>query len=105
MTAIKPIQPLQKIDSLSALQGVQKTNEGRTSVAIPFQTMFQDAVSSAQQADSNYQGKISDMVTGKSDNLHDIMIASKKASLSLDLVVELRNKLLDAYKEIMNTSV
>jgi len=41
------------------------------------------------------------LILGETDNIHDVMIASQKAELSLTFAVEVRNKILDAYKEIM----
>lgn len=41
------------------------------------------------------------LVTGEVDNIHEVMIASQKAEVSLTFAVEVRNKILDAYKEIM----
>ena len=38
---------------------------------------------------------------GKGHDLHDVMIAGEKADLSLRLLLQIRNKLLDAYQEIM----
>jgi flagellar hook-basal body complex protein FliE len=39
---------------------------------------------------------------GLSDNTHDLQVAQQKANLSLQYTVAVRNKILDAYKEIMN---
>lgn len=38
---------------------------------------------------------------GKNNNIHEVMIASEKAGLSLKFLMQIRNKLLDAYQEIM----
>lgn len=84
---------------------MQTVSSSTLSPEIPFRSLFQDAVSNAEQTNDNLNSKIYELTTGQSDNLHDAIIASQKASLSLDLVVELRNKLLDAYQNIMNISV
>jgi flagellar hook-basal body complex protein FliE len=39
---------------------------------------------------------------GYSDNTHDLAIAQQKAALSLQYTVAVKNKIIDAYKEIMN---
>lgn len=38
---------------------------------------------------------------GKNQNLHEVMIASEKADLSFQFLLQIRNKLLEAYQEIM----
>lgn len=42
---------------------------------------------------------------GENVSVHDVMIASEKASLSLSMAIQLRNKLLGAYNEINNIKV
>lgn len=42
---------------------------------------------------------------GYSDNTHDLAIAQQKASLSLQYTVAVKNKVLEAYKEIMNMQI
>lgn len=71
---------------------------------------FGDALKSAieqvnaaqQQAQQMSEG----FITGASEaNLQDVMIASQKASLSFQQMVQVRNKLVTAYQDIMNMSV
>jgi flagellar hook-basal body complex protein FliE len=48
---------------------------------------------------------ISDLATGRSDDLHTTMIAVQKADVSFKLLMAVRNKLLDAYDEVMRMQV
>ena len=45
--------------------------------------------------------KVKDFAVGKSHNIHEIMIAGEKSNLSFKLLMQIRNKLLEAYHEIM----
>ncbi len=45
--------------------------------------------------------KTVEFVVGQRHDLHEIMIASEKAGLHLKLLLTIRNKLLEAYQEIM----
>jgi len=38
--------------------------------------------------------------SGEIEDIHDVMIAAEKASVGMELVLEVRNKLIDAYREI-----
>ena len=54
--------------------------------------------------------KASDVVTeklisGGNIELHEVMIASQKASITLNATLEIRNKAIEAYQEIMRMSV
>lgn len=45
------------------------------------------------------------LLIGELNNLHDATIAARKAELSISLTVQVRNKLVDAYNEIMRMQV
>ena len=45
------------------------------------------------------------MVKGEIDDIHEVIIAGQKASVALELVVEIRNKLLESYREFMRMQV
>lgn len=42
---------------------------------------------------------------GKNDNIHQVMIAAEKADIALQFTVQIRNKILEAYQEIIRMSV
>jgi flagellar hook-basal body complex protein FliE len=46
-----------------------------------------------------------DLATGKSENLHETMLAATKAEIGFNYIVQLRNKILDAYQEVMRMQV
>jgi flagellar hook-basal body complex protein FliE len=46
-----------------------------------------------------------DLTTGKSQNIHETMLAATQAELSFNLMVQVRNKVLEAYQEVMRMQV
>ena len=46
-----------------------------------------------------------DLVTGKNKNIHETMLTSAYAGLSFNLMVQVRNKALEAYQEVMRMPV
>jgi flagellar hook-basal body complex protein FliE len=46
-----------------------------------------------------------DLLTGKVDDFHELAVQLKSAELSFKFAMEIRNKLIDAYREIMRMSV
>ena len=48
---------------------------------------------------------VEQLQTGESKNLHEVMIAMEKADISLKLAVQMRNKVLEAYQEIMRMQI
>jgi flagellar hook-basal body complex protein FliE len=48
---------------------------------------------------------VRDLALGRTDNLHSVALAVARADLSFRMVLEMRNRLSDAYQEIMRMSV
>jgi flagellar hook-basal body complex protein FliE len=48
---------------------------------------------------------IQSLITGEENNVHEVMVAMEKASLSLELLVQVRNKVIAAYEEIKRMQV
>lgn len=93
------------IEAARAIGAEQPQAAAQTQTELPFQSLFEDAVGNVKQTDAALNEEIVKLTTGQSDNLHDVYIASQKAGLSVDLLVQMRNKVLDAYNEIMRMSV
>jgi flagellar hook-basal body complex protein FliE len=46
-----------------------------------------------------------EIAIGKSENLHEAMISTEKADTALKYLVQVRNKILDAYREVMRMQI
>jgi len=99
------ISALTSLSSLSDLIGTKSTSSVSNGNELPFQSMFEDAINNVVQTQSDVDQQVTLLATGQSDDVHNLSIASTKASLSLDLLVELRNKTIDAYNELMRMNV
>lgn len=49
--------------------------------------------------------QVRQLAVGSQTNVHEVMIALEKARLGLELVVQVRNKLLDAYQSVLQMQV
>lgn len=67
---------------------------------------FKDVINTEIEKLNNQQVKADQMteafISGEVDDLHTVMIATEEARLSLELAVQIRNKVIEAYKEINN---
>lgn len=99
--AIVPVQPLETLADLTKVT----SSASAESASLPFQTMFQNAISDVQDTGTSLDKELAGLATGNSDDLHNIVIASNKATLSVELLVQLRDKALNAYNEIMNMNI
>ena len=57
----------------------------------------------AKQATADHA--ILDLATGKTENIHEVMLAVTKADLTFRTVLQIRNRLTEAYQEIMRMAV
>lgn len=64
-----------------------------------------EALNEVNDMQLNADKAIQDLVTGESKNIHEAMIALSKAELAFKLTMQVRDKVLEAYKEITNTAV
>ncbi|MGQ9474359.1 MAG: flagellar hook-basal body complex protein FliE [Candidatus Caldatribacteriaceae bacterium] len=66
-----------------------------------FGKMLLDALQEVNDLQIEADRAIQDVVLGKEEDLHRAMIALEKANLALGLTVQVRNKVVEAYQEIM----
>ncbi|WP_245411610.1 flagellar hook-basal body complex protein FliE [Alkalicoccus urumqiensis] len=70
-----------------------------------FKTWLNDAVADVNKTRNDSDAMTSAMARGENVDLHDVMIASQKSSVALETTVEVRNKVIEAYQEIMRMQV
>jgi len=70
-----------------------------------FSNIFTEALNAASRADTDDKVSTLELLMGESDDLAALMIDIQKAELSLNLALQIRNKLIDAYNEVMRMSV
>lgn len=70
-----------------------------------FSDILKTALNSVDSAQHNANAAIQQALNGESTDIHDTMIAMQKADTSLKMMMEVRNKLLSAYQEVIKTQV
>lgn len=107
--ALKPqeLQAVRQAKLEGQVQALSSINEVQGDNTVPnFQTMFKNAIDNV-----NAQQKVSSNLATRfeqgdpSIDLPEVMIALQKSSVSFQAMSQVRNKLVDAYKEIMNMPV
>jgi flagellar hook-basal body complex protein FliE len=83
-----------------ASTGAASKDEGTSSFADALKQLVDDAEQSAGHANTAVSGMLD-----KSVDVHDAMIALQRADMSLQLAVQIRNKLVQAYQDIMRMPV
>ncbi len=70
-----------------------------------FATLMQQYVQQANQETKTANAAGVDLAMGKSNNVSETLLAMQKADLSFQLMLGVRNKLVDAYREVMRMQV
>ena len=92
------------MEAIKAIQSgniIKAGNQDGKVQGVDFKELLIDALEKVNQDQLYAEEMDQKMLLGETDNLHDVMIASQKAEVSLSFAVEVRNKILESYKEIM----
>ncbi|MDP4551462.1 flagellar hook-basal body complex protein FliE [Alkalihalobacillus macyae] len=94
------------MNTISALQQLPALQQQKPAVSsgeatADFGQMLQDAIKQVNSNQVQSEQMTNKLVTGEVQDVHEVMLAAQKASLSLNLTVEVRNKVIESYQEIM----
>lgn len=99
---------IQRIAATQAQSAGAKVSLGAqesTDAGKSFGQTLSDMVSSVNDAQHVADAAVQDLADGKTDSLHEVMLAMGKAELSFKFLMQTRNKLLDAYNDIVRMQV
>jgi len=97
--AISGIGSIPEIGSLSGSVGKVEQKDAS------FKDMLSNAISQADQLYQVTEADTQALLAGEVDDIAQVMVNGTKAELALDLVVQVRNKVVDAYNEFMRMQV
>ena len=69
-----------------------------------FGKLLSEAIQQVNDVEKTSQGELQKYLSNESD-LHSVMIALEKADLSFQLMMQVRNKIVQAYQEVMRSQV
>lgn len=70
-----------------------------------FSNALKDAVERVDEAQKAADGQIEAFVAGEQEDVHEVVIAMNEAKLSFQLMTQVRNRMLEAYQELMRMQV
>jgi flagellar hook-basal body complex protein FliE len=85
----------------TAARPPEKTGPERGS----FSSFIEKAVSETERLQDEADGMVRHLAAGEITDVHQVMLAMNRADLSFRMMLEVRNKLLDAYQEVMRMQV
>lgn len=92
---IRPVAPFEASGSGAVAPGSGKD----------FQSLLMDNLNEVNRLQREADQGVAALMTGETDDVAEVMTAVNKAGIAFDLLMEVRNKLLDAYREIQEMRV
>lgn len=112
ISAIAPIIPLGPLSALTPITPInldtsQKIGlgDGAQKTGTDFSKFLTDALGQVDALQKNAEAASLQLATGQVDDLSSVMVAIEKASLSMSLTVATRDKVLDAYNQVMRMQI
>jgi flagellar hook-basal body complex protein FliE len=100
-----PITPVNiSIPSLPSLGGVGSAT-GAASGASAFQSVLTDAISKVEGFQNNAATSVNRFLSGEGEELHTVALATQQADISFQLFMQVRNKIVTAYNQVMQMQV
>ena len=90
ITSVAPVAPL-----------APSSINGSTAVQGDFASHLQAAVNNVESAGAEADRLTNQFVNGESVDLHSVALAGQKASLQFEMLLQVRNKVVSAYQEVM----
>ncbi len=100
-----PLQNIPQLSPLSPVSGTAKPGLGSGAPGaeggVAFGDLLKQALQEVNQASAQAEGEARNLMTGESADMHSAMLAVQKADLSFQMMMAVRSKLIDAYREVM----
>jgi flagellar hook-basal body complex protein FliE len=94
---IGPLQQTPQIDPASSTPGRGNARE--------FGSVLEKAIAQVEQSRQTANAQVERLLSGKPEELHSVVLNTQKAQLEFELFLEVRNKVVQAYQEIMRMQV
>ncbi|WP_457595638.1 flagellar hook-basal body complex protein FliE [Hydrogenimonas sp.] len=96
---------IQGVNPLSSSDLIKKGKEVEKSGESDFGEVLKESLNEVNELQKKGEEAMSDIATGQVKDLHQAALAIDKAEMSMKLMLEVRNKAINAYKEILRTQI
>jgi flagellar hook-basal body complex protein FliE len=96
---------LQQLGSINSDAPVQTTAPASSSAGASFENMLGGLVNDVAQKQAAASSSVNGLLSGQNVSLHQAMISMEEANVSFQMMVEVRNRLLDSYQELMRMQI
>ena len=96
---------LKALGTAGALGSLEAKKTGAEEEGASFADTLSESLGKVNDLQKKADKAIEDFATGKTRNIHETMIAVNKADIAFRLTMQVRNKIVEAYQEVMRTQV
>jgi flagellar hook-basal body complex protein FliE len=96
---------IDKINPIKFNPKLLNTQQQNQKKSVSFDNILKKAIEEVNDYQKNAEKLSADYAAGKTDNINDVIVAAEKADISLRLTIDIRNKIVDAFKEIMRMQI
>jgi flagellar hook-basal body complex protein FliE len=97
--------PLSNLGALRQVAEITLAKPGPATAGGAFGNVLTQAIHTVEQARSTAAGEVEKLLTGESGELHNTVLAAQRAEMSFELFLQVRNKAVQAYQEIMRMQI
>src|SRR5579864_4847514 len=94
---ISPIQP----SSIQPVGPIEIGGPARSSGGSDFQNVLQGAIEQVERSRSDANQSVQNFLSGDGEDLHSTILSVQRADLEFDMLMQVRNKVVSAYQEVM----
>ncbi|HUH42541.1 MAG: flagellar hook-basal body complex protein FliE [Sulfurimonas sp.] len=99
------MSPIDGISGISSAELLKQKSQVESAGGEDFANHLKSAINEVNELQQNSEAAIGDLATGQVKDLHQAALAINKAETSMKLMLEIRNKALNAYKELGRTQL
>ncbi len=96
---------IQGVNQLATGDILKKRNSAEKGEGADFGKVLKESLNEVNELQKKGEEAMSDIATGQVKDLHQAALAINKAEMSMKLMLEVRNKAINAYKEILRTQI
>lgn len=102
-----PVDPIISVNQIGRLANPEQTGQTNLSNSAPanFGQMLNNALDHLTQTENAANEAVTRLAAGDDIELHQVMLTMQEADLSFQLALQIRNKLVEAYQEVMRMQV
>lgn len=95
------MSPISPISGFRAIPPITLPGTGESASGASFGKLFQTAVERVESLREAGHAEVERFLNGESEEVHQVALAVERAELAFDLFLQTRNKVVQAYQEVM----